>query len=577
MTMVPMKRLTILCHLDELEDVLEKMQHMGVMHLESLGDNGSNLSSHVQERFDLVERIAKTLARRDPAPVRHQVDDLTLVEVVDILEDLLKQRHEAIMERDHLQEELEALRVWGQFEPDEVAFLEKHGVPVRFTAITRQEWHLFDKSDHAYALIREDEDFLHVVFFGDKHLPFTPLHLPEKSQKTLEQELAKSIEKIRDINLELGRYTHFEPLLRARMVGLQDRINLLHANRGVYQDGPVTALQGYVPEDVIHEVEAGLQEFTHVHILNDTKPGSRVPVLLRNRRFFKGFEAILKSFSGLHYGEKDVTWMVGILFILFGGLCLLDAGYGLLLLVTGIILRFTGKKDFGRVFALTGAFTIPLGLVSGQLFGLIVGRDIFPKMQPPVPLAVDPLACFIFSLIIGLLAMAFSYAIAIWQRGWRDHALGNFVLLMALGLAVVAYVQPSFSVALNAAALILSLFGLGAWCLWPQQIFEARAGNIAWTLYSGLTGIMQDILSHMRLFGIALSGSILALVVNKIGALFPVPITAAFAVVGHAFVYALALLSLYIHANRLIFLEVGGKCIEGGSHYFHPLKRGASS
>ncbi len=123
----------------------------------------------------------------------------------------------------------------------------------------------------------------------------------------------------------------------------------------------------------------------------------------------------------------------------------------------------------------------------------------------------------------------------------------------------------------------LLVLTLVSWVLFPEPVFgSARLPNVIWTLYSGSTGLIQDVLSHMRLFGIALSGSILALVVNQIGAQFPVVITVLFAIVGHIFVFVLALLSLYIHANRLIFLEVGSKCIDGGHLYYQPLQRGVS-
>jgi len=246
-----------------------------------------------------------------------------------------------------------------------------------------------------------------------------------------------------------------------------------------------------------------------------------------------------------------------------------------MLLVTGVILRLKGLDAMGRVFLLTGAATVPLGLVNGQAFGLISGRDILFDIPPFLPLAKDPLACFIFSLVVGLLSMMLSYGVALWQRGRRDHAGGSMLLLTALLAAVVGAVTGGVVAMLSQVlAACLAVGALIAWLLYPQPIFDSRAGNIMWTLYSGITGIMQDILSHMRLFGIALSGSILAMVVNRIGGMLPVPVTAVFAIVGHGFVYLLALLSLYIHTNRLIFLEVGGKCISGGHRYYEPLKRG---
>jgi V/A-type H+-transporting ATPase subunit I len=77
----------------------------------------------------------------------------------------------------------------------------------------------------------------------------------------------------------------------------------------------------------------------------------------------------------------------------------------------------------------------------------------------------------------------------------------------------------------------------------------------------------------MRLFGISLSGAILASVVNEISCLFPIYTQIIFCLIGHVFVFGLSLLSLGVHTNRLIFLEFGSKCIDGGDYYYLPLKR----
>jgi vacuolar-type H+-ATPase subunit I/STV1 len=70
-----------------------------------------------------------------------------------------------------------------------------------------------------------------------------------------------------------------------------------------------------------------------------------------------------------------------------------------------------------------------------------------------------------------------------------------------------------------------------------------------------------------------LSGAILALVVNEICTMLPFYIRIVFFLFGHSFVFCLSLLSLYVHSNRLIFLEFGSNCIRGGHFYYLPLGR----
>lgn len=101
-------------------------------------------------------------------------------------------------------------------------------------------------------------------------------------------------------------------------------------------------------------------------------------------------------------------------------------------------------------------------------------------------------------------------------------------------------------------------------------------------LYDGVN-ILSDILSYARLFGLGLSGSVVALVVNQIcqvvlgffpqgsgviaiGYILCVPIF----LVGHLFNIAISTLGAYVHNCRLQYIEFYGKFYEGGGHVFMP-------
>ena len=277
----------------------------------------------------------------------------------------------------------------------------------------------------------------------------------------------------------------------------------------------------------------------------------------------------------MSYHEKDVTSIVGCLFIWFGALCFMDGGYGLLLFLLGVALFQKEQRQYGAVFIFTGLFTIIFGLLNGQIFGLIVGDHIFKGYSPLIMLSTDPFMCLTFSLVMGILNIFFSSITAIWQRGYQTDANGRLCLVIAcMFYAFKTYYVINMLVqnSIFYVFLILSLF---YWIKYPEITFEKeqKLANIVWTIYNGVVGLIQDTLSHMRLFGISLSGAILALVVNEISCLFPIYLQIPFCIAGHIFVFGLSLLSLGVHTNRLIFLEFGSKCIEGGDYYYLPLGR----
>jgi V/A-type H+-transporting ATPase subunit I len=279
-------------------------------------------------------------------------------------------------------------------------------------------------------------------------------------------------------------------------------------------------------------------------------------------------------FSGMSYHEKDTTPVISCLFIWFGALCFMDGGYGILLALLGVVLINKNIKDYGLIFILTGIFTAIFGILNGQIFGLIISVHIFKDCTPIIPLAVDPIACLNFSLIVGLLNTLLSSLTAIWQKGFKTDASGRLFLVLTVMLYVINTLLELHKI-FNVINIILLIVSSLYWIIFPEITFDKdqKIANVIWTVYNGYVGLIQDTLSHMRLFGISLSGAILASVVNEISCLFPIYTQIIFCLIGHVFVFGLSLLSLGVHTNRLIFLEFGSKCIDGGDYYYLPLKR----
>ncbi len=593
----------------EAEAVVEALQEAGIVHvapieLPSLDEEGlSRGATPSPDAADVRTIYSRLLQRLDalrsvaPAPARLQIRDCTYLEVGAAIDQLIERRARSLRKIEQLEAHRDLLAPWGNLKVQDVTALERAGVRVVFMAMGDQEWMHLDKSvAHAVASVRDG--IRHVVLFDPPaEVEGQVVSVPRTSLTDVMAQLEQTRAEVREAQRELGRYAHYGPLIAERIHALRDRMAVLEALDGGVSSGPLFAVEGFLPREQVVDLQHALEPFACAMHIKDAAPfDERVPVKLKNSGWFAGFESIVRTFSGMHYGEKDFTWAVGLLFVVFGSLCLLDAGYGLMLAILGVALRLRGAKAMGDVFALTGIISLVVGMMAGQFFGLIIGQTIMMDSRPLLTLASEPYHAFLFSLFVGIVSLAFSYSMAIWQRGWRTEATGSLLLVLASMAAVYANLAAEFVHTLlsgdTPSAEVLALAeqwgnrvaaGLGAAALWgwivsPGPVFgeDARLGNILWTLYSGTTGFLQDVLSHMRLFGIALSGGIMALVVNQMATRLPLPAAALFAVFGHLFVFLLALLSLYIHTNRLIFLEWGSKCIDGGSNFYSPLRRSSA-
>ncbi len=106
------------------------------------------------------------------------------------------------------------------------------------------------------------------------------------------------------------------------------------------------------------------------------------------------------------------------------------------------------------------------------------------------------------------------------------------------------------------------------------RIFKGTA-----SLYD-ITGVFGDVLSYIRLFGLATSGGILGMVVNSMASqaggvpiIGPV-ITIIILLLGHTLVLGLSTLGAFVHPMRLTFVEFYKNAgFGGGGRAFNPFKK----
>lgn len=571
-----MKKISLVGRLADQEQALQAVQKAGVFHVQikARAESRQELppSSLVARRNKYQQALNLIGTNKGPGSTPSLMAASEAVNTITHLHSKLLHAHHDL---ERINSWIEKLAPFGEFDLAEVEHLRSLGLHAQFYLVAEREWRNFDKSGLVFQVNQQDAGLLAIFIMDNKTrlLPWPPQLIPGNRLSELIRQQADLRAKCTQLELELTLYSNARRGIEAAILALNDEIQFVAAQAEFGHSNSLFILTGYIPhnaEDQFHQALSGLNV-----VLKITQPSlvDDPPVLLDNNRLFASFEGILKSFSGISYREKDITWTIGILFVVFGSLCLLDAGYGLMLAAAGGWLEYQQRNSLARVFMVTGVFSCLLGLLSGQMFGFIVGQDFWLGSAPVINLATHPLSCFIFSLVVGMAAMILSYAVAIWQRGVFSPATGG--LLCALSVAAFSWTLFSPSYASSALGWLLLSSCVLAWIRWPDPVFgeEKKIANIMWTIYSGATGLIQDVLSHMRLFGIALSGSILALVVNKIALMFAWPLAIVFSLAGHILVFFLALLSLYIHTNRLIFLEFGQKCLMGGHNFYTPLIR----
>ncbi len=359
------------------------------------------------------------------------------------------------------------------------------------------------------------------------------------------------------------------------------------------------SLLGWVPDHQLEDIEKEIKGITSQYVIDQVEVDEEenVPVVLKNKAIVTPFESVTEIYGAPQSDEPDPTIYLAPFFILYFGLCLTDAGYGLLLAILSyaalkIMKPRGGAKKLINLMLLGGIATFIIGALFGGWFGVVIAdlpegqiKDFVMSVRLIDPVE-NPMNVLVLSFILGYIQMLAGNVVnMVWKikHGAAKEGLMTggmwtlFLLIIGLWIATAAGVLPE---SMGEPAKYLLFAGIGAMIL--TQGYEKKSligklfGGVA-SLY-GLVGYLSDILSYSRLLALGLSTGIIAMVVNLVADLFAgmVPyvgwlVWILIIVGGHLFNLAINVLGAFIHSGRLQYVEYFPKFLVGGGRKFKPL------
>ena len=358
-------------------------------------------------------------------------------------------------------------------------------------------------------------------------------------------------------------------------------------------------LSGWVPVTAVETLREQLASVSGSARIWFSLPeeGDEPPTYLRNHPIVAPFESVTNLYSVPAPGERDPNLFVMIFFLIFFGMMLSDAGYGIILAVGAFCaMRFLHPETATRrmlfVLALGGVSTVLWGTLFGGWFGIELSPDspsaavrflhslkwFSPLEEPLLMLAL----CVVLGILQILVGMALHLADLLRNRAYADAFCDVgvwFVFFFGLGAVGIASFPglEQFGTAglwIMLAALLLVVATAGRR---KKGVFARILAGFG-GLYA-LVGYLSDVLSYTRLFGLGLATGVIALVMNTLAfLLFQNPWTAIFGVAiaagGHIFNLAVNVLGTYIHDCRLQYIEFFSRFYTGGGHSFRPMLSG---
>jgi V/A-type H+-transporting ATPase subunit I len=387
----------------------------------------------------------------------------------------------------------------------------------------------------------------------------------------------------------------------------------------------------WIPTDDIQRVKETLEKEMHgslylqeVEMKNDDEP----PTLLKNPRPVRRFEFLLELYSIPNYRDIDPSFILSLIFPLFFGLMVGDIGYGILLILFGILFMKLFKESEG--FSNIGWYIIIAGIFS-SLFGLFLFGDMFglPFLPPvheagevvyswstllgvhiPIPSVIHKMESLgmtqllVISIFAGFLHLGLGLLIGfiVERKHNQKHAITKIGLLFVLtALALLIFVMADWTIGqwlkplkdtVVAPLLWNSLFPLvkagfsfGGLLVPYISILLGILGIVMIVIVAGGFGLVEvlevtsHLMSYTRLAAICVAKAAMAFAFNMIGLGLILSGNIVIGILGvillifmQLMVFALGALSSGIQAVRLHYVEFFMKFYKGEGLPFNPFR-----
>ncbi len=582
-----MKKLTFLIYHRDYETFLARIRELGVIHVQERqqGQMDAGLQDALKQRA-VYKEVMKTMSFKmktpaDPA-VRSGVSADDLLRQYDTLNGNIQSLAQQLPVID---KEIADIRPWGDFDWSSVQRLSDAGYNIRFYSCTEREFNPQWSEDHDIVVIQKSASHIGFVTVSrdDVSLGIEPLKLPSESLSQLCARREQTVAAIAAAKDELAQFcvanyntlAHLDNELSADIDLMKVRLD------GEPQaEGAVILMEGWIPVDAEAAVRSYLDQSSVFYEIRDAVRGDNPPIKLKNNWWTSLYERLTAMYGMPDYNEFDPTPLIAPFFSLFFAFCLGDAGYGIVYIILGIILKkkMPSMRGIANLIISLGLFTAIFGSVLGAFFGV----SLYDAAWVPAGLKEFMVSGkipgttydkqMVLALGIGVVhtvvAMLVKALVATTRYGFKN-ALGEWGWFLVvstfpiIGTVMFLQILPE-DISTWTFIIVGGIAAIGIYLLnnIHRNVF-VNIGAGVWDTYNMATGLMGDILSYMRLYALGLAGGMLGSVFNQLAFMVQesaggVPgwaVCCLILVFGHTFNIAMSSISAFVHPLRLNFVE----------------------
>ena len=548
---VKMLHLDLVCLAKDKEKTLTQLRDLGAVHLDLSSAQGATVAAAKGAAADAEKAVRLILKARG------KEKDINIHErsVADILA-IDADRETLKAAKDELERTIRTYEPYGDFDPE-----------------------------LAERLLKDVEGLRDVVPLPEALPPMRLSKMREKLDR-IENRITIDIAKLAgsDENAILKKYP-----------ALADKIAFESAKELVGEQGELAYVSGWIPEPARGTFAAAVHENGWGALLREPADGEIPPTLIDPPKLFRPVTAL---FSGLGiapaYTESDVSVPFFCYFTIFFAMLVGDGGYGALILALTIFGWFKTRnqrtlvaKSWLTLLTVFSSATVLWGLLSNTWFGAGIP---WCADWPTVKWLADPsyknmmLLCFTIGVSHLMIARIWTGITIINDRrclaqfGWAGVVL--FMYLVTNSIVGIFSGIPTWAFWMFGVSLVL-VFGFTL----KGDELKTRGVELG-MLPLNIMSALGDVISYVRLFAVGLASVKVAenfndmalSIFNCTDMIWLKPVTAIGMIlvllIGHGLNFAMAGLSILVHAVRLNTLEFSNhKGVTWAGYAFSPFRK----
>ncbi|HHU58334.1 MAG TPA: V-type ATP synthase subunit I [Bacteroidales bacterium] len=582
---VPMMKYSFLVYHADYKAFLKELKQMGVLHVQVKKQEATpEMQDLLRAYNDLLKTIRSLSVRGKDKVVSGEgprlADGAAVWQRIREIEAELEQKQQQI---GSLEKEAQLLVPWGDFSPERLEDLKQSGLYFRFLVCRDKYFDPAWEQEHYLQKVSAEGGFTCFVLLqreagaslpewegvDETLLPARSLSDLRKEQKALEAEVSRLNEELDSLAThQLGQLEAYAADLKSEL----DEANVLHQTQSEVEDH-VRLIEGWVPQPKMAGLNAELDRRSILYVASRPTDDDKVPVQLKNNRFARVFESIGDLYELPNHKELDLVPFFAPFYMLFFGFSLGDAGYGLIILLAAIFMKYKVPK-MRSILTLAqwlGLVTVVFGALTGTFFGIDLIEADIAWLDKWKAYMIDTDKLFNLALILGVIHILFGMVLKVvnvsMTKGiaYSYSTIGWLLLIVGSGLAyglrelgavsesVGTYVQNGILIASGSLILLFND---------PRRSIVMNFLTGLWDVYGMVTGLVGDLLSYIRLFALGVSSAILGFVFNELAmsmrpdnVIFGPLVMIIILLVGHGMTLFMAGLGAFVHPIRLTFVE----------------------